>query len=277
MPDQVQLKMISHEFRDLVSRAAHSSLPHLQINLRQLVDFVLETPLLREAVNAAPRPAGSVDDAIDGCMNRGQRRIDPPENRREELGFFHDLLVHMAGMEKRELEQIVMIYAFRREVSDSLGALMEDTVVRYATPLRHVITAALHEHAETSGRRVEVNAATGGLVQLVVHQGHGNVHSTQQASQQLTAVLIAARALGEILESKRGEDIDPKKATELREIAAETQRQVEAGQPSKWTLTAVRDKLGAIAGTLKATHEIRDYVTNLSDALGHWLSAGGAA
>src|SRR5690606_27086443 len=125
------------------SDAARTHLDHLQVKLRHLLSFVDETPLLHEAIAAAPRPHISAGDALAACRGYGRERIEPPTERREELGFFHDMLVEMVRMDHRDLEQLVFVYGQSSNIRESVSNLMEDTLLRYATHLRQVISAAL--------------------------------------------------------------------------------------------------------------------------------------
>jgi hypothetical protein len=176
-----ELKLLSHEFRDVASRAANSHYDHVQISLKHLVDFVDDAPLLREAVDMAPRPVQSAKDAFTRLFNRPARRLEPLVNRREELGFLHDLLKHLVLMEKKDFDQVVLVYGHHQRFQDNVNDFIHDTVVPYTAHLRRVITAARLQYGEQDGSsRVEVNTSTGGLSQIVVHQGIGDIQSVNR-------------------------------------------------------------------------------------------------
>lgn len=275
--DAVELKLVSQQFRDLVSDAARAHLDHLQVKLRHLLAFVDETPLLREAVENAPRNGASATEVLASCRGYGRDRIEPPAERRHELGFFHDILAAMVGMDHRELEQTVLMYGHASNIRQSVAELMEDTLLRYATHLRQVISAALLRAPGTlpSNQQVQITTVDGGLAQVVVHQGTGDIHAAQTATQEVAAIERAAAALLQALDRTPIEVATGPAAAEIREIAVTAPAEVRRGSPSAWSLKAMAARLHALGTTSEAANHVKEFVTPLVTALRAYLRAHG--
>lgn len=173
--DAAEIKLISHEFRDLVSRTADSSHEHLQVNVCRLLDFVEDTPLLREVVEGAPRTDVPGEEVVRRSLKQGGReRIQTPREGPAELGFLHDLLVHLSRVDANRFEQFVLCYGFATQLRENIGELLEDTVLPYASHLRRVIAAAhLRATPEAGASRVDIKTSERGFAQIVAHTDMG--------------------------------------------------------------------------------------------------------
>jgi hypothetical protein len=264
----IELKMISHEFRDLVSRTCRSAPEHSQTELCHLLDFINDTPLLRNAVASAPRPPVDVDEALRRTQERGWRTIEPPADRRTELGFFHDLLSRVAALEEGQYTRVVLRYGGHRKLRDCVSAFMDDTAVRYAGHLRRIVTEALHRASDgESVRRVEVHAGTGSNPQLVIHQGQGNIHSVQVATRHAGDVLNAAGALLGAIADPEASTLRAEAREELREIALEAQQQAPLSKPSKWSLQAMKERLLVLASSAESVGKVHDATVSLASTI----------
>lgn len=270
---RADLQLLSHEFRDLVSQASRSHYQHLQTNLRRVIVFVRETTLLAEAVDSAPRPSESLDATIQHGR-QGRDRFRPIDDRKAELGFLHDLLCRFVEMEPKTFESFVVGYGYSSKIADSVSELVADTLAPYSTHLRRTFTAAMVSSSEGAGHRLEINTS-GGLSQVVVHQGQGDVKASQLANQETSELAAAADSLLTFLGSSEGQALLPELAEELADIARELPREVAKEQPSKWGLKAMQERLNFLIATTELAEKVRPYMDPLLSALAAYRSAHG--
>lgn len=271
--DRRALQLISHEFRDLASQTARSHYGHLQTNVQKLVDFVSSTPLIAEYINAAPRPSVDPAEVISQCKAR-RDRISPVRDRAEELGFLHDLLVTMANMDEKEFQGLIAGYGHHKRFQDSAEELVAHTVSPYAAHVRRIITSALTETGGVTEPRLTINTS-GGLSQVVVHQGTGDIKSSQSAAAAASDVSRLAEALLRYLESREGLGLAAAPVEELASIARDLPTEVSRDKPSKWGLKAIHEKLEFYVTASEVAESVKPYVQPLLAALSAYLASNG--
>jgi len=270
--DRRALQLISHDFRDLVSQASRSHYGHLQTNLQKLIDFVESTPLIADYVHAAPRPNLSPLEVIEQCKKH-RERISPVRDRQEELGFLHDLLVAMANMDDREFQSLIAGYGYHQKFQDSVEELVSHTLSPYAGYIRRIITSALTQTDGTAVPRFTINTS-GGLSQVVVHQGTGDINTQQSAVASASEVQQLAEALLRYLESN-GATLPPQSLEELKSIARDLPVEVAREKPSRWGLKAIQEKLDFYITASEVAESVKPYIQPLLGALSAYLAAHG--
>lgn len=256
------LKHVSLQFRTLASRALRSSNEAARVNLRRLLAFVDETPLLRVEIDRAPVPADDVT-ALWERTTEEQERLTYPDDALEELGLLHALLTEFAKPSSGDFWSLCLLYGGTTKMNDCIREVLRDVCGRYVDHLRVVIEAALLESDDPAydRRRIEVHVS-GGNNQLNVAHNKARIDARQTIGADVGEILrlsreLAAAAVEAASATGSGE------AAELEEISTAVADALERPKPSRFTLRMAVERLELLATTISAVGTLAPYAAML--------------
>lgn len=261
--DSRKLKQVSLEFRNLASRALRSNEEDARVNLRRLLAFVNDTPLLRAEIDRAPTPSGDVMEFWTNIREQ-RRRLEIPDDPLEELGLLHALLTEFAKPSKDRFWDIAFFYGGSSNYKECVAQVLHDTCGRYEGHLRGVIELALLNSDDVAydSRRIEVRLS-GGNNQVNVAQDSGRIDAHQAVGAELGEIARLANALA-LAAAEAAQNTGHAGATELEDVAVAVAQAVRSPHPNRFTLRAAKENLQLFAATANAVHALAPYGATLA-------------
>lgn len=263
--DHRALKKLSLAFRDTASRALRSNSDDASVNLRRLLTFVRQTPLLAEEVQRAPVPSVDAGTTWQQAQNAGNR-LALPEDPLEELGVLHATIEFLAGGEE-DFWKVCFNYASVRGYGECVSEVLNDVVGKYVNHLNRVIELALLDSADPAygpSRGVSIRVE-GGNNQLNLAQDQGRVEATQHIGADVAALVAAARELAAIADRA---DIPDHVRSDVRDVATVVAEEAARPAPSRFTLRKAKEHLELIAATVGAASTLGEKAQTLAGLLG---------
>jgi len=264
------LKATSLQFRSLASIALRSNGEDARVNLRRLLAFVESTPILREEVTRAPKPAVDAGE-LWKSTRESRNRLSFPDDALEELGLLDALLHQLAEDDSGDFWNQCYGYAGKHGVSECINEALSDTVGRYTTHLRQVLELALLDSSDPAydNRRVEVHVS-GGTNQLNVAQDNARVEATQVAGADAVSILEAAGQLATEAAAfhSRTSAIE---AAQVAEIATAVVQAMRNAKPSRFTLQAAKERLETLAAGATVIGALAPHIHNLVALIATYL------
>jgi hypothetical protein len=273
------LKQVSLQFRTLASRAVRSNSEDARVNLRRLLAFVDDTPLLRTEIDRAPTPAGDVMALWERTRSEHER-LTYPDDPLEELGLLHALLTEFAQPRPEDFWSLCFFYDGMTHRKDCVKEVLHDVCGRYMDHLRGVIEAALLESDDPAydSRRIEVHVS-GGNNQLNVAQDRARIDARQTVGADAGEILRLARELAAAA-AEAASTTGSEEAAELEEISTAVADALERPKPSRFTLRMAVERLELLATAIGSASTLAPYVTalgpqalQLAARVGEWVSA----
>lgn len=272
MSDGRELKRISLQFRNLVSRALRSDEEDARVNLRRLLALVRSTPLLWSAISSAPAPTFDVMERWTHAQNAGEK-LPMPDDPMEELGVVHAVLEELAKPSEKDFWHLCYRYGNAHELKDCVEKVLHDIVGRYDSHLRGVIEMALLDtnDAAYDTRRVDIHVL-GGTNQVNLAQSGSQISAAQHVSTDTATALRLARAIvaqaAQLPTAERSPDVP-----ELVEVAEAAAEELQRPTPRKFSLGAVKERLETLAAGSNAIGTLASNAQALADTIGKLLRA----
>ncbi len=264
-----KLKGISLQFRNIASRALQSNNEDARVNIRRLLKFVSETPLLRQEIDKAPAPSNL--DEIWG--EEAQRdRITYPDEPDEELGLLHAILIQLSKPDTREFWAICYGYGGVRHMHDCIPIVLEDTVGKYSDHLRQVIEMALLHSEDPAYDHRDVSVTiTGGTNQVNLSQDNSSMNAQQSLSSGAPEILKAVQEITSSMMNIEVSGIKNETLEELRKTLDTIEEEVRRVQPRSSVIRSAKEKLELLTASVSAVKSMAPLLQGLIAHMGGYL------
>ena len=276
MLSHVDLKKLSLRLRDLGSRLLRSDGDSAKDNIRRLQRFVIGTPLLHDAVTAAPAPAGDLLVLWQTVQNAGNR-LPLPESAEEELGLLHAMLAALAN-NPEEFWKLCYNYAGEEGINEPVDQVLHDLGGKYVGHLRQIIEFAMLDSGDPAlgaARAIHVQLHGGEGHQVNVAADSGQIHALQVRNAGGLELLAAARELTRVAAEmiQRGESVVV--AEEARELAGSVAEEVQRPAPRRFTLASLGARLKQIAELRESLASLAPHAAQLAGLIDRVVAALG--
>jgi hypothetical protein len=262
------LKKLSLSFRDVAGRALRSNSEDARPNLRRLLAFVRQTPLLAAEVDRAPAPATPIATLWQTAQEAGQR-LPLPEDAVEELGMLHAAVEFLATGEE-EFWNVCFNYGGDRGVEESVSLVLDEIVGTYTSHLRRVIEMALLDSADPAygpARGINIRVE-GGTSQVNVAHDQARIAAAQHVGADITAIVAAARELAALAARA---DLPADVRADVQEAAGVVAEEAVRPAPRRFTLRKAKEHLETLAAGLGAAGAVAEKARALGSLIGEWL------
>lgn len=269
-----ELKKISVQFRGIASATLKSSDADAKRNLRRLLRFVEEAPLLAAAVS----PSVPLEEAQRLFDEAKQQRgsMDFPDDPREEVRLLHAVLSALAAAPEQSFWRLTYGYGratSSRKIDDHVHAAMHELVGPYVHHLNGVIEMALldsNDPAYGPARHLTIQF-TGNSNQVSVAQDQATVHAAQQVGASGRDIVELAQALARAAEAAAAAGEDAEGCSVVKEAAEAAAQELQREQPSRFTLKSVVKTLEWCSRGVGAITTLGPQAAALAEAISGWL------
>ena len=262
--DRVEMRRLSQEYRDKLSRLLRSTHEDVDRNVVRLLSFIDESPFLSAIVNGAAIEFLPDDELTKQAVNRD---LQPPIDEVQEVAYVCHLLRVLTRQPKTQLWQWVYRYGGSRS-DDSVRTFLSQVA---APALEHLGGMIARRYIELGGDRVSgphftFRAEPGGVVQANVAQNGGSVTAHQVIGNAIEIRRAASALLAEI-ESAPDGSLSTEAKEELVDLGSMTIDELGRPDPSPSRLRTIGKNLMRAVETVNASQSVYDCAVTLGTLL----------
>lgn len=259
----------SIRFRAVSGRVLRANRGDVDREIRRLIQFVETTPVLKAAIDAAPRP--SPDEVAEQWVlaRKRHRHVTLPDDEDAEFGFLHVLLVGISENDGSEFWQKCHGYAgLSGNIEETIETFINDVVLKYVRHLSRILDLATYEQSEpgVGAARVIHLEMPGTGHQVNIASDQATISANQHNREELKEVVRLAREL-----RQAASEAQPEQRADAEEIADLIIDQSTKAKPSRLTLKTIESNLASLANTAESGSKLATAAIAAAPHISHWI------